>query len=71
MVRKKSPRALVFVDAVHYAPHGLIDVLDLDTDFLACSPYKFFGPHSGVLYGRADLLESKLKPYKVALSHDK
>ncbi len=56
--------ALVFVDAVHYAPHGLIDVRALDCDFLACSPYKFFGPHLGVLYGRSALLE-RLRPYKV------
>jgi cysteine desulfurase family protein (TIGR01976 family) len=50
--------ALVFVDAVHYAPHFLIDVADLGCDFLACSAYKFYGPHLGVLYGRRDLLES-------------
>ena len=49
--------ALVYVDAVHYAPHGLIDVQALDCDFLACSPYKFFGPHIGVLYGKRELLE--------------
>jgi len=56
--------ALMFVDAVHYAPHGLIDVKALDCDFLACSPYKFFGPHMGTLYGKRDHLE-KFKPYKV------
>ena len=50
--------ALVFVDAVHYAPHFLVDVADLGCDFLACSAYKFYGPHLGVLYGRRDLLES-------------
>src|SRR5262249_32943751 len=44
--------ALVFVDAVHYAQHALVDVRDLDCDFLACSVYKFYGPHVGVLYGR-------------------
>ncbi len=49
--------ALVFVDAVHYAPHGPIDVAKLGCDFLACSAYKFFGPHLGVLYGRYDLLD--------------
>ncbi len=49
--------ALVYVDAVHYAPHGLIDVQTLDCDFLACSPYKFFGPHLGVLFGKLELLE--------------
>src|SRR5713226_2377525 len=56
--------ALMFVDAVHYAPHGLIDVKALDCDFLACSPYKFFGPHMGTLYGKREHLE-KFKPYKV------
>ncbi|MCC6299349.1 MAG: cysteine desulfurase-like protein [Anaerolineales bacterium] len=56
--------ALVYVDAVQYAPHGPIDVQDLDCDFLACSSYKFFGPHAGALYGKFDLL-SELKAYKV------
>jgi len=56
--------ALVFLDAVHYAPHALIDVNDWDCDFLACSAYKFFGPHVGVIVGRPSLLES-LEPYKV------
>ncbi|WP_088891346.1 cysteine desulfurase-like protein [Leptolyngbya ohadii] len=56
--------AWVYVDAVHYAPHGTIDVKALDCDFLACSPYKFFAPHAGVLYGKAELLE-RLHPYKV------
>ncbi|MFO0910779.1 MAG: cysteine desulfurase-like protein [Isosphaeraceae bacterium] len=50
--------ALVFVDAVHYAPHCLVDVARLGCDFLACSAYKFYGPHVGVLYGRHDLLQS-------------
>jgi cysteine desulfurase family protein (TIGR01976 family) len=50
--------AQIFVDAVHYAPHGLIDVRDWDCDFLACSAYKFYGPHVGILYGRHDLLSS-------------
>jgi cysteine desulfurase family protein (TIGR01976 family) len=50
--------ALVFVDAVHYAPHGSIDVQALGCDFLACSSYKFFGPHLGILYGRYEALES-------------
>jgi cysteine desulfurase family protein (TIGR01976 family) len=58
--------ALVFVDAVHFAPHALVDVRHLDCDFLACSPYKFYGPHAGVLFGRRALLESldvpKLEP---------
>jgi cysteine desulfurase family protein (TIGR01976 family) len=50
--------AKVFVDAVHYAPHQLIDVRDWNCDFLACSAYKFYGPHIGIVYGRHDLLES-------------
>lgn len=56
--------ALVFIDAVHYAPHGPIDVQDIDCDFLACSVYKFYGPHVGALYGKLELLE-QLEPYKV------
>jgi cysteine desulfurase family protein (TIGR01976 family) len=56
--------ALVYIDAVQYAPHGPIDVHELGCDFLVCSAYKFFGPHAGVLYGRLDLL-NELKPYKV------
>ena len=56
--------AMTYVDAVHYAPHGLIDVKTLDCDFLVCSPYKFFGPHMGTLYGKRRHLES-FKPYKV------
>jgi len=50
--------ALVFVDAVHYAPHRLVDVEALGCDFLGCSAYKFYGPHVGVLYGRGDLIRS-------------
>lgn len=56
--------ALVYVDAVHFAPHGLIDVQALGCDFLACSVYKFYGPHTGVVYGRYALLEA-LTAYKV------
>ena len=56
--------SLVYLDAVHYAPHGPIDVTDLDCDFLVCSGYKFFGPHVGILYGKYDLLE-QLTAYKV------
>ncbi len=56
--------ALAFVDAVQYAPHGPIDVQALDCDFLACSAYKFFGPHLGVLYGKREHLE-RLTPHKV------
>ncbi len=48
--------ARIFVDAVHYAPHELVDVRGLDCDFLGCSAYKFYGPHIGILYGRQDLL---------------
>jgi cysteine desulfurase family protein (TIGR01976 family) len=61
--------ALMFVDAVHYAPHGPIDVRALDCDFLACSPYKFFGPHMGTLYGKREHL-LRLKPYKVRPASD-
>ena len=56
--------AAVYVDAVQSAPHLPVDVTDLDCDFLACSSYKFFGPHAGILYGKRDWLES-LKPHKV------
>ena len=56
--------ALTYIDAVQYAPHGPIDVQDLDCDFLVCSSYKFFGPHAGALYGKYDLLRD-LKAYKV------
>ncbi|PYV48981.1 MAG: cysteine desulfurase-like protein, partial [Acidobacteria bacterium] len=48
--------AMAYIDAVHYAPHGPIDVRDLDCDFLACSTYKFFAPHMGVLYGKREHL---------------
>jgi cysteine desulfurase family protein (TIGR01976 family) len=56
--------ALAYIDAVHYTPHGLIDVAALDCDFLVCSTYKFFGPHMGVLFGKREHLEH-LRPYKV------
>lgn len=52
----RSCGALSFVDAVHYAPHALVDVKTIGCDFLACSPYKFYGPHMGVLWGREELL---------------
>lgn len=58
----RSVGALVFVDAVHYAPHELTDVRAIDCDFLGCSAYKFYGPHTGVLYGKRDLLESVAFP---------
>jgi cysteine desulfurase family protein (TIGR01976 family) len=61
--------AWVFVDAVHYAPHGPIDVAELGCDFLVCSAYKFFGPHLGVLYGRHELLE-RLPALKVIPAGD-
>jgi cysteine desulfurase family protein (TIGR01976 family) len=56
--------AMAYIDAVHYAPHGPIDVRALDCDFLVCSTYKFFGPHMGVLYGKREHLK-RLDPYKV------
>jgi len=56
--------ALAYIDAVHYGPHGLIDVAALDCDFLVCSTYKFFGPHMGVLFGKREHLK-RLRPYKV------
>jgi selenocysteine lyase/cysteine desulfurase len=49
---------MVFVDAVHYAPHVLVDVRAFDCDFLACSPYKFYGPHTGVLFGKRRFIEA-------------
>ncbi len=62
----RAAGALSFVDAVHFAPHSLVDVRDLGCDFLACSAYKFYGPHIGILYGREELLETiafpKLSP---------
>ncbi|MFK7734754.1 MAG: cysteine desulfurase-like protein [Pirellulaceae bacterium] len=60
----KKVGALTFLDAVHYAPHDAIDVKKFDCDFLACSAYKFFGPHIGILWGRRELLES-MEPYKL------
>jgi cysteine desulfurase family protein (TIGR01976 family) len=59
-----SAGALAWTDAVHYGPHGPIDVAALGVDVLLCSPYKFFGPHLGLAYGREDLLRS-WRPYKV------
>ena len=64
-----AARALAFIDAVHYSPHGSIDVRALDCDFLACSTYKFFGPHIGVLYGKAEHMK-RLHPYKVRPQYD-
>jgi cysteine desulfurase family protein (TIGR01976 family) len=56
--------ALAWVDAVHYAPHGPIDVAAAGADVLICSPYKFFGPHLGVFFGRSEVVE-RWRPYKV------
>ena len=63
-VREKAPHCLVAVDAVHHAPHGVLDVREADCDFLVFSGYKVFGPMQGVLWGKAALLE-KLRPYRV------
>jgi cysteine desulfurase family protein (TIGR01976 family) len=61
--------ALSYIDSVHYAPHGAIDVRALGCDFLVCSTYKFFGPHMGVLYGKREHLK-RLRPYKVRPNTD-
>ena len=68
--RAHAVGALTYLDAVHAAPHLSIDVRAVDTDFLACSTYKFFGPHAGVLYGRQDVLD-RLRPYKVRPAEDR
>jgi cysteine desulfurase family protein (TIGR01976 family) len=68
--RAHAVGAWTFVDAVHYAPHGPLDVAALGTDFLACSAYKFFGPHVGILWGRAELLDV-LPAYKVRPASDR
>lgn len=65
----KAAGALVYVDAVQFLPHRLPDVKTLGCDFLACSSYKFFGPHLGIVWGREDLLAS-LQPYKCRCSSD-
>jgi cysteine desulfurase family protein (TIGR01976 family) len=65
----RRPGVLSYIDAVHYAPHGPIDVCALDCDFLVCSTYKFFGPHMGVLYGKREHLQ-RLRPYKVRPNTD-
>jgi cysteine desulfurase family protein (TIGR01976 family) len=70
LVRAKAPGALLYIDAVHYAPHHGIDVQALDCDFLACSAYKFCGPHLGILYGKQRHLE-ELTAYKVRASSNR
>ncbi len=65
----KAAGALVFVDSVQFAPHGVIDVRAIGCDMLVCSSYKFYGPHYGILWGRLALLES-LTPYKVRPASD-
>lgn len=62
--RAHTVGAWVYVDAVQYVPHGITDVQKIGCDFLACSPYKFYGPHQGLVWGRRELLE-QLTPYKV------
>ncbi|MCJ7781372.1 MAG: cysteine desulfurase-like protein [Acidimicrobiia bacterium] len=61
--------ALTYVDAVHYSPHGLLDVAALGTDFLVASAYKFFGPHTGCLYGRSEVLDA-VEAYKIRPAPD-
>ena len=61
--------AIAWADAVHYGPHGPIDVVEWGVDVLICSPYKFFGPHLGLAFGRAELLEG-WRPYKVRPASD-
>jgi cysteine desulfurase family protein (TIGR01976 family) len=70
VARAHEVGALTYVDAVAFAPHGAIDVRALDTDFLVTSVYKWFGPHLGALYGKADVLE-RLPAYKVRPAHDR
>lgn len=65
----RAAGALSYVDAVHYAPHRLVDVGELGCDFLACSAYKFFGPHAGIVWARRELLE-RFTPYKVPPASD-
>ena len=68
--RAHEAGALTYVDAVHAAPHLPIDVQAVGTDFLACSVYKFFGPHAGVLYGRGEVLDA-LPTYKLLPAYDR
>jgi cysteine desulfurase family protein (TIGR01976 family) len=66
---RSAGEAFVIADAVHYTPHRLVDVDALGVDFLFCSPYKFFGPHLGVMYGKSALLKD-IRPYKVRPAPD-
>ena len=70
VARAHEVGAWTWIDAVHYAPHGPIDVRELGTDFLVTSAYKWFGPHLGALYGRAEVLD-QLPAYKVRPAHDR
>ena len=70
VARAHEVGALTYVDAVAFAPHGAIDVQALDTDFLVCSAYKWFGPHLGALYGKAEVLD-RLPAFKVRPAHDR
>jgi cysteine desulfurase family protein (TIGR01976 family) len=70
VARAHEVGAMTFVDAVAYAPHGPIDVQALDTDFLVCSAYKWFGPHVGALYGKREILD-RLPVFKVRPAHDR
>jgi cysteine desulfurase family protein (TIGR01976 family) len=70
VARAHEVGALTYIDAVAYAPHGPIDVQALDTDFLVCSAYKWFGPHLGALYGKAAVLDA-LPAFKVRPAHDR
>jgi cysteine desulfurase family protein (TIGR01976 family) len=70
VARAHEVGALTYVDAVAYAPHGPIDVGALDTDFLVCSVYKWFGPHLGALYGKAEVFD-RLPVFKVRPAHDR
>ena len=69
VARLKAVGAITYLDAVQYAPHGPIDVQDLGCDFLVSSSYKWYGPHQGVLYGRAEMLE-RLRAYKLRVVPD-
>jgi cysteine desulfurase family protein (TIGR01976 family) len=70
VARAHEVGALAYIDAVAYAPHGPIDVRAIDADFLVCSAYKWFGPHLGALYGKAEVLD-RLPVFKVRPAHDR